>query len=36
MSNLVEVLVPDIGNFDSVDVIEYTSRLAIPLQKKTR
>ena len=22
MSNLVEVLVPDIGNFDSVDVIE--------------
>ena len=22
MSNIVEVLVPDIGNFDSVDVIE--------------
>ena len=22
MSNLVDVLVPDIGNFDSVDVIE--------------
>ena len=26
MSNLLEVLVPDIGNFDSVDVIEVLVR----------
>ncbi len=34
MSNLVEVLVPDIGNFDSVDVIEVLVKVGDVIAKE--
>ncbi len=34
MSNLVEVIVPDIGNFDSVDVIEVLVKVGDTVAKE--
>jgi dihydrolipoamide dehydrogenase len=34
MSNLVEVIVPDIGNFDSVDVIEVLVKIGDTVAKE--
>ena len=34
MSNLVEVIVPDIGNFDSVDVIEVLVKVGDTIAKE--
>ena len=34
MSNLIEVLVPDIGNFDSVDVIEVLVKVGDSIAKE--